>query len=155
GRRASSRSAEPRVRIPRLVAVLCVLATLSVAAAPHAGAAPPRRVAHSRTARHAPAAVQAMASPDSAPPRLAHDAVPTAESVELELDPERADYRGHVTVALDVRARIRELRFHARALTIDTVTLHGPTGQAAIAAIDRLSPDQVRVRLARPIDPGA
>ena len=90
------------------------------------------------------------AAPDSAPPRLAHDAIPVSESVELDLDPDRDGYHGRVAIALEIRDRTRELRFHSRAMAIDGVTLRGPSGAVPVAAIERLVPDQTRVRLAEP-----
>src|SRR5439155_1532579 len=97
----------------------------------------------------------ATAAPDSAPPRLSRDAVPASESVELTLDPEQSDYRGRVTIALDVREPARELRFHARGMTLDDVSLRGRSGEVRVASVERLVPDQARVRLAEPAPPGA
>ena len=126
-------------RLPALAAIIGSLLVLH-AASPPAVAAP-------RTA--------ATAAPDSAPPRLSHDAVPASESVELTLDPEQSDYRGRVTIALDVREPTRELRFHARGMTLDDVSLRGRSGEVRVASVERLVPDQARVRLAEPAPPGA
>ena len=106
-------------------------------------------------ARAAASAAPEGAAPDSAPPRLSHDAVPTREEVELALDPDSSAYRGRVVVALEVKTSTRELRFHARAMAIDSVTLRGPRGALALAAVERLAPDQARVRLGQPLAPGS
>src|SRR5205814_5573385 len=57
--------------------------------------------------------------------------------------------------ALAVRERTRELRFHARALTIDGALLRGPSGAVPVAAIETLIPDQARVRPAQSLAPGS
>jgi alanyl aminopeptidase len=90
-----------------------------------------------------------------APPRLDHTAIPTAQSVTLTLDPVKAAYSGEVRISLDVRETTSELRFHARALTIDTATLSGARGEAKVSGIERLETDQARVRFAAPLAPGA
>ncbi|MGH7742017.1 MAG: M1 family metallopeptidase, partial [Candidatus Eiseniibacteriota bacterium] len=104
---------------------------------------------------------------DDAPPRLDHDAVPTAESVSLTCDPEKADYSGTVTVMLKVIQPTDVLRFHARALTIDEAALQSSEAQWPLDAeggsssksvtpssIEPLAPDQVQLRFASPIAPG-
>jgi cytosol alanyl aminopeptidase len=95
------------------------------------------------------------AEPDSAPPRLAHDAVPKAQSVELTLDPGREDYQGRVVIGLDVRQSTKSIRFHARAMTLDDVSLRGPAGAVKVVSTERLVPDQARVHLESAIEPGA
>ena len=97
----------------------------------------------------------ASARAEEAPPRLDHTALPTAQSVRLTLDPKKAGYTGEVVISLEVRERTSALRFHARALTIDSATLTGAAGPVALAGIDRLEPDQARVRTAAPLSPGA
>ncbi len=96
-----------------------------------------------------------VASPDSAPARLEKTVMPTEQEVELTLDPEQADYRGRVRIALAAKHSVRELRFHARALTIDQVTLKGPSGPIPIQKVERLVPDQVRLTFAEPLAPAA
>ncbi|HEY6866799.1 MAG TPA: M1 family metallopeptidase, partial [Candidatus Eisenbacteria bacterium] len=107
-----------------------------------------------RWAHAAAPARPAPAAPDSAPPRLAHDAVPTREEVELALDPDSTSYRGRVAIALDVKAATREIRFHARGTEIDSVALRRAGRAIAIAAVERLAPDQTRLRLGQPLTPG-
>jgi cytosol alanyl aminopeptidase len=80
--------------------------------------------------------------------RLPHDVRPTAESVDLVLDPEAADYHGRVKIAVTLQSAVRELRFHARAMTLDSVSLRGARGAVPIAGVDRVESDQARVRLA-------
>jgi len=91
---------------------------------------------------------------EQAPPRLDHVAIPTAQSVDLTCDPEQPGYTGTVRVTLDVKQATEVLRFHARALTVDSATLEGPGGPLKASAIEPLEPEQVRVRFARSIAPG-
>ena len=91
---------------------------------------------------------------EQAPPRLDHVAIPTAQSVDLTCDPEKPDYTGTVRVTLDVKQATDVLRFHARALTVDSATLEGAGGAVKASAIEPLEPEQVRVRFAKPIAPG-
>jgi alanyl aminopeptidase len=137
---------------------------MAFAIAGHASWASPPKSTHtsaSRPARStrtgpasAPRHAAAAAAPDSAPPRLEHDAVPTFEAVELTLDPEQTGYRGTARVDLKVHARTNVLRFHARALTLDDVALRGAAGDVRVSGIERLQPDQARVRLAASLEPG-
>src|SRR5690349_9832128 len=113
------------------LATLCLALVLGLAAVP---AATPAR--HVSRAVSKPSAVVATAAPDSAPPRLPRDVAPVSEAVELTLDPEKADYQGRVTVRLEVVKPARELRFHARALTIDRATLEGPAGAIRVASTE-------------------
>ena len=114
------------------------------------------------------AVVASGARAEKAPARLDHAAIPTAESVQLTLDPAKPDYSGTATITLQVRERTDALRFHARALTIDSATLThaaaqavdsgrpaGPARAVAVQAIEKLDPDQVRVRLSHALEPGA
>src|SRR5205085_5124366 len=87
-------------------------------------------------------------------PRLDHSAVPTSESVDLTCDPEKSDYSGTALVVLDVKQAVDALRFHARALTIDSAELVGPKGTLKPTAIETLEPDQVRLHFAVPAAAG-
>jgi aminopeptidase N len=53
--------------------------------------------------------------------RLGHEVVPIAESVRLDLDPGRPDYRGSVVVTLRVRTPVDFFQLNARELTIEKV----------------------------------
>ena len=92
---------------------------------------------------------------EQAPPRLDHVAIPTAQSVDLTCDPEKSDYTGTVRVTLDVKQATEVLRFHTRALTVDSATLEGAGGAVKASSIEPLAPDQVRIRFAKSIAPGA
>jgi len=96
-----------------------------------------------------------VARAEQPPPRLDHAAMPTAESVDLTCDPEKADYTGAVRVTLDVKQATNVLRFHARALTIDTATLASAKDTLKPSAIEPLAPDQVQLRFAAPVAPGS
>jgi cytosol alanyl aminopeptidase len=103
-----------------------------------------------------PAAASFAAPEAAAPaPRLSHDAEPTAENVQLTLDPTKPNYAGQVTVSVKVSEKTSALRFHARALTVDSATLTGASGAVAVKAIEPLPPDQARVVFAAPLAPGA
>lgn len=91
---------------------------------------------------------------DDAPPRLSLDAIPTGEAVDLTCDPGKADYTGTVVVSLDVRQATDALRFHARALTIDSAVLEGTGGRLTPSAIEKPARDQARLRFASPLAPG-
>jgi alanyl aminopeptidase len=92
---------------------------------------------------------------EQAPPRLDKVAIPTAQSVDLTCDPEKADYTGTVRVSLEVKQATDVLRFHARALTVDSAMLEGGRGAVKASAIEPLETDQVRVRFAQAIPPGS
>jgi alanyl aminopeptidase len=91
---------------------------------------------------------------DAPPPRLDLTAVPTEQSVDLTCDPEKPDYSGSVTIALDVKQPTQELRFHARALTIDEAELKSASATSKPTAIEKLAPDQARLRFAAPLAAG-
>jgi alanyl aminopeptidase len=138
-----------------VIAFTLVVSTLPTrAATTHASGTRAAR-STSATATHTAKVPTSAASPDSAPPRLSKDAVPTFESVDLTLDPEKPDYHGNVVVLLTVAKPTNELRFHARAMTLDRATLEGPDGPIAVTSIQKLVPDQARLRLAKSLAPGA
>ncbi len=91
---------------------------------------------------------------EQAPPRLDRTAIPTAQSVDLTCDPEKPDYTGTARITLDVKQPTDVLRFHARALTIDSATLEGPRGTLKASAIEPLEPEQVRLRFPATVAPG-
>jgi alanyl aminopeptidase len=95
------------------------------------------------------------AAVDSTLARLSRDATPTHQSVELTLDPDKSAYQGRTIVTLQVTKPVDELRFHARALTIDSATVRGPKGAVAVSGIEVLTPDQARVHLGQKIGPGS
>ena len=99
-------------------------------------------------------ASRAARAEDAAPPRLDRMAVPTAESVNLTCDPDKADYSGTVTVTLAVKQATNLLRFSARALTIDSAELKGASGTTKPAAIEKPADDQAQLRFTAPIKPG-
>jgi len=99
------------------------------------------------------AAAIAFAAED--PPRLDHAAIPTAEQLRLTLDPAKPDYAGTVTIALKVKQPTHELRLHARALVIEDGSMKGASGEVPIDGIEKLPPDQARVRFDRALAPGS
>ncbi len=138
----------------RTVAALAIAGVVAwVAVAASTSAAAPLAAATTGAATTA-ATAPVSASPDVSPPRLSHDVVPTSQAVELTLDPEQDHYDGRVRIALSVMVPTTELRFHARAMTLDTVTMRGPAGPVPVAGVERIAPDQARVRFAAALAPG-
>jgi alanyl aminopeptidase len=138
------RSSRPVHRL--VVPVLTSLLILALAVTTRSLAAP--------KAPKPPAKAATEAAPDSAPPRLSRDVVPTSEAIDLVLDPEQEDYSGRVRIALQVKERTTSLRFHARALTIEKAWVHGAAGDVPAKTVERLVPDQARIVLSTPLDPG-
>jgi alanyl aminopeptidase len=66
--------------------------------------------------------------------RLGELTVPTRQRVDLELDPDRAEYRGSVEVELAVARPTREVRFHAEDLELGRVELVSGDRRLALAA---------------------
>jgi cytosol alanyl aminopeptidase len=100
------------------------------------------------TASALPAAAQ------TAPGRLGHDVVPTAQAVRLALDPRAADYRGSVRIDLQVKRRTSSFRFHSEGLRIARLRLTRDGKDVAATA----GPEQdgmVSVRASAPLAPGA
>jgi len=60
--------------------------------------------------------------------RLGTDVTPTFEAIELHLDADQTEYRGTATIELAVHKATRRVRFHARDMTLDRITLEGPQG---------------------------
>src|SRR5881409_427346 len=63
------------------------------------------------------------AAPSPDPLRLAHDVVPTAEAVKLDLDARRTDYSGSVRIELAVESPADSFRLHARDMNLARLTL--------------------------------
>ena len=65
--------------------------------------------------------------------RLPHDVVPVRESVLLELDPSERDYRGRVSIEIDVAAPTDSFQLNVRGQAIEQVTLRAATGLRRVA----------------------
>ncbi|HEY0193198.1 MAG TPA: M1 family metallopeptidase, partial [Kofleriaceae bacterium] len=72
-----------------------------------------------------------VAAPDHGP-RLGDEAAPVSYDLTLELDPDRADFSGHVVIAIDVAAPTQILWLHAVELEITRATV----GDAPVAVVD-------------------
>jgi len=57
------------------------------------------------------------------PLRLTHDVVPTAQSVELKLDPSREDFTGRTTISLHANRAFTSFRLHANGPAFTTAEL--------------------------------
>ena len=86
--------------------------------------------------------------------RLDDAVVPVSQSVRLELDARRPDYRGRTTVVVRVQRRTDAFQFHARAMTITRIVLRRGDDSLTV----RLDPEgEAGLRTARldgAIDPG-
>src|SRR5262245_51104174 len=100
------------------------------------------------------ACAAAATNPDSLG-RLPREAMPTHQTVELTVDPDKADYQGKTIVTLAIAKPIDQFRFHARALTVDSATVRGPKGAVRVSGIETIGSDQARVRLGATIPPGS
>jgi len=61
--------------------------------------------------------------PAAAVERLGDGVRPVAQSISLELDPAREDYRGEVGIDLEIAREVAAIRLHARGQTIERATL--------------------------------
>jgi alanyl aminopeptidase len=64
--------------------------------------------------------------------RLPKDVVPTFESIDLRLDPDRADYSGTVRVDLKVEKSTAAIHFHAQDMTLGKIVLRGKKASVAL-----------------------
>lgn len=67
-----------------------------------------------------------------AEPRLATDVIPTAQAVELTVDPTLPDYGGRVAIDLDVRIATSSFALHAVGMSISNVSLEAGERHLAI-----------------------
>ncbi|MDH3198460.1 MAG: M1 family metallopeptidase, partial [Candidatus Krumholzibacteria bacterium] len=85
--------------------------------------------------------------------RLDTNVAPTSQKVSLEIDAERADYRGSVHIDLRVARRTEDFQFHAQNMTFDRVVLTGRDGEVGVEIED--GDEGLRtVRCARALEPG-
>jgi alanyl aminopeptidase len=89
-----------------------------------------------------------MATASAKDIRLDPRVAPTFEAIELNLDANKTDYTGSVTIEFKVEASTSEFRFHAREMTLDRIELRGKDGSydisceigddgLAVATVDR------------------
>ncbi|MFQ5511785.1 MAG: M1 family metallopeptidase [Candidatus Krumholzibacteriia bacterium] len=64
--------------------------------------------------------------------RLDANVAPTSQTIELELDADRVDYRGTVRIELEVDRPTRSFRFHAEEMKLDRVELRGKKGEVGL-----------------------
>jgi cytosol alanyl aminopeptidase len=92
-----------------------------------------------------------------APPglRLPDSTRPVDYSVELEVDPNAAEFSGRVAIRIALSAPTTAIWLHARDLTINTATVgaNGATQPARVIWGDRAR-DLVAIAVARPVGPG-
>ncbi len=75
-------------------------------------------------------AATAVAAGAAATVRLGEDVAPTAQSVELKLDPAKDDYSGRVAIDLEVKRPTLTIRFHVRGEKLTSVALTDAAGKA-------------------------
>ena len=85
--------------------------------------------------------------------RLGHDVVPTFQAVELEVDADRTDYRGSVTITLRARKATDHFDLHAQDMDLTSVALEGPAGTVG-ARHERVDSERVRIVAAEALSPG-
>ena len=85
--------------------------------------------------------------------RLGHDVVPTFQAVALEVDADRTDYRGSVTITLRVREATDHFDLHAQDMELTSVALEGPEGTVD-ARHERVDAERVRIVAAEALSPG-
>ena len=88
------------------------------------------------------------------PMRLPADVKPLAESVELRIDPDSQRFSGSVRIEVQTSKPLRELRLHARKLTVSGVEAQAAngakqTGKATVADID-----SIRLQFKKPLPAG-
>ncbi|HJQ99502.1 MAG TPA: M1 family metallopeptidase [Candidatus Polarisedimenticolaceae bacterium] len=64
--------------------------------------------------------------------RLRQDVVPRAQSIRLELDPRDADYKGSVSIAVEVKKPVTSFDFHAEEIRLGAATIRTEAGGAPI-----------------------
>ncbi len=96
-----------------------------------------------------PAAAQ---TPDAG--RLGRAVVPTFEAIRLDVDADRSPFSGAARIELDVREETEAFRFHAEGISIDGLSLRGPSG---VVKTDHEGSGEglVAVRTDVPLSPGA
>jgi alanyl aminopeptidase len=106
------------------------------------GCAAPRPTATATTTPTATAAPYGL--------RLPADVVPRAESLDLEVDPDREDYRGSVAIEVDLRAPARTVWLHARNLVVEGAEVGDQAATLAPAPDDQ----HLGLTVARAVGPG-
>jgi len=86
---------------------------------------------------------------------LPNVAIPAAYRIDLTVDPDQPRFSGHVEIDVTLRQRTNLLYIHGRDLRMARARVRTPTGivRASYAQVEQSG--IVRLRFARPIDPGA
>ncbi len=79
-------------------------------------------------------AAPSQSAPPEDPLRLDDTVVPTAQSIELWLDPAAAGYHGRVEIALRVNEPVDRFRLHAQEMDLQTIRLSGAGGEWELGA---------------------
>jgi alanyl aminopeptidase len=89
--------------------------------------------------------------------RLGDNVRPTEESVRLDLDPAQPSYSGSVDIALAIARPTRDVRLHARDMTLTDVALTRAAAKSAPIVVTRQAGDRglLTLHAARPLAAGA
>ena len=99
------------------------------------------------------AAAKSPAAADVNRARLGHAVVPTAQAVNLTLDPSQSDYTGSVHIDLKVNAACDSFQLNARSLKVTSLALANHSG--AVPATWNPSPlERITVHAGRRLSPG-
>jgi alanyl aminopeptidase len=132
----------------------CCAAMMTLGAMPGGAAAGTATVG----ATSAPAIKSAAPAATSLAPqlnraRLPRTVYPTAESVDLSLDPSQPGYGGSVTISIRVTSRCDSFQFNARSLEITRLALSNAAGE--IAVTHSLAPrERITVHAGGSLEPG-
>ena len=110
-----------------------------------------------RALRRWPFALLALAlaaAPAAAVERLGDAVRPTAQSIALELDPAREDYRGRVEIDLEVAREVPAIRLHTRGQAIESAELQAAGAAPRPLAATPGAGDVVALGDGRPIPAG-
>lgn len=86
-------------------------------------------------------------------PRLGTDVIPTAQSINLTLDPTQTDYSGSVHIDLDVKHETSVFRLHAEQLSIDSMRLQ-QKNSALPTEFQSIESVQLEITSSKPLQQG-
>ncbi len=85
--------------------------------------------------------------------RLSHQVVPTAQSIDLRLDPSLDDYRGSTSIQLEVKEPTDSFMLHSEETTITKANLQGAAGAVEVSFADA-GQNRTRFTSSQALSPG-
>ncbi|MDA1062731.1 MAG: hypothetical protein O2907_00085 [Proteobacteria bacterium] len=76
--------------------------------------------------------ILAACGAEKEPAGVAADVRPIAQTLTLEIDPEKTDYSGTTTISLQVAKEQASIRLHAKDMQITSLSLSGKDGAIAV-----------------------